>query len=147
MPAAPLFAVLLACPPCVAVPPPPLAVEAVTLGSRPDRLAAYADRLPVVYPHGVPTDEAAVALDLLRADRAASLGLSPAPLGPPGPLPGPVAFGPYGATAPPAVRGFDATSAVPRRSPVPRRPRAGRELGRELFIPAADTPGAGRVRP
>ena len=122
-----LLAAALASPPCLACgPPPPLGVEAVTLGSRPDRLAAYADRLPVAYQLGVPTDEAAVALNLLRADRAASLGFPAvgavqAPFLPPPVLPAPF---------PPAASPW--SSAVPRG--------AG-------FSPARGSRAAGRVRP
>ena len=107
----------------------------MTLGSRPDRLAAYAGRLPATYPHGVPADEAAVALDLLRADRAASLGLRPAAAyGPavipaPAPVPHAVWFAPFTSAAPwrPAVRGagFVPTATHLPVSPAGRIPAAG----------------------
>ena len=115
MPAAPLLAAFLACPPCAGgSPPPPLPVEAVVLGSRPDRLSAYTPRLPAAFPAGVPTDEAGFALHLLRAERAAGLlgggGFAPPPpvfsRGPVGPTPaGSISVRPAGGGSPAAGPG------------------------------------------
>jgi hypothetical protein len=59
---------------------PPLPVESRVIGVRVDPLEAYRDEVKKFYPHGVPTSEAGVALDLMRAAKEKQIfeGAAPA---------------------------------------------------------------------